>query len=143
MTTETPQPYPTPADPYPTPHDPQHDLPTPTASTQTYTPPPAEAARDPRVTPTPPQIEAEGDETIDVTWQGRLGVETFTIPAAADDWPIDVALAFEQARGAVAVLGLIGQSRWSKLAAKGYKTRDLQDLSAVILRQYGLGDSGE
>lgn len=135
-------------------HDPQSASPT---AAQTYTPPTQPSDPQPqtvaaadvyrptsfvdpaRPQPTPAQVEAEGIETIDVQWRGQ----TFTVPAASDDWPIAVTLAFERGQGALALHTLLGPRRFAELQRQGLRTRDLTELTELILKQYGLGSSGE
>lgn len=93
---------------------------------------------DPKTT-TPAEREAAGVETMELVWRDH----TLTLPASAEDWPIRVTEAYEQGKGATAVHMLVGDKVWAEFDRKGYRAKDLSDLSEAIVRGVGLGSSGE
>lgn len=94
---------------------------------------------------TPAEVEATGDETVQVVWLG----ESVDLPATADDWDINVTRAFKD-QDIIGVLEqLVGQDRFAKIekahrAAHGGKmlNRDLIPLGDEIAKIYGFERSG-
>lgn len=84
------------------------------------------------------QAEAEGDAVTVVKWRG----EEFTVAADADDWPVELLVAFEDGKVAAAVRGALGPSQWSAFMRTRPRTRDLAELYDVIATALGLDDSG-
>lgn len=82
------------------------------------------------------QIEAEGVKTVDVQWRGH----TFTVPAEAEDWPVEVTLAFEEGKAASGVRGMLGTEQWAELMKTNPRNKDLGDLFTAIAKDLGLGE---
>lgn len=81
------------------------------------------------------QIEAEGIETVTVTWRDQ----EFILPATIEDCPVEVAEAFEDGKGARAVAGILGADRYAAFKKKNKPTvRDLNDLARVIAEAMGM-----
>ena len=85
------------------------------------------------------QIEAEGVETGEVVWRGH----TFTAVKDADDWPVEVTLAFEEGKAASGVRLLLGKTQWAELMKDKPRNKDLGELFDHIAETFGLETSGE
>jgi len=95
----------------------------------------------PTPTPTPaspPEVEATAMETITVAWRTL----TFTLPAQADDWPLEATIAMEEGRAVVFVRALCPPADWSALMATRPRNRDFLELMDAVAKAYGL-DLGE
>lgn len=88
---------------------------------------------------TPVENEARAVETIDVEWNGN----TYTIAASADDWPVEVTLAFEENKAATAVKMLLGAEQWDTFAAMRPTNRDMAELFDTIAKRLGFTSAGE
>lgn len=89
---------------------------------------------------TPAQREAEGVETVDVTWRDRV----FTIPASLDEVNATTLLALEEGKAASAVRGLIGPRKFTRFVAEADPSgKDLGELLEAFVDAMGLGDAGE
>jgi len=87
------------------------------------------------------QAEAEGDETLDVEWQGY----TFTIPAQIDEWSGDALEAFEGGKAITAVRELVGSSRldavkreYRKQHGRAMRVKDYGEIVDAVAKRYGL-----
>ena len=84
------------------------------------------------------QTEAEGIETIDVEWRGL----SFTVPADADDYPLEAVMAFERGENFAALEMILGPKSWAEFVRTKPLKRDAVDLFAALNDALGL-DSGE
>lgn len=84
------------------------------------------------------QAEAEGDATAVVKWRGH----EFTVALDADDWPVELLVAFEDGRVAAAVRAALGPAQWSTFMRTKPRTRDLSELYDALATALGLDDSG-
>src|SRR5690606_41555889 len=62
---------------------------------------------------TPAQIEAEGDEHVEIEWLGH----TFSVPATAEDWDVNVTRAFAAGDLIGAIEALVGKARFARIEA--------------------------
>jgi len=99
-----------------------------------------------RYTPPAPKVEAEGEQTITIYWEGAA----IALPATVDDWDVDVLEAFETGKAVSALRRLFGSKRYDQLLAdfrsvhgRPAKLRDLTALVEQIAEAYGFEGSGE
>jgi len=85
------------------------------------------------------QIEAEGEPTIDIEWNGH----TFTIGSDPDDYPVETVLAFENGLNVTALQGLLGPTQWADFMKDKPKRRDVVDLFETFNAALGFGSAGE
>lgn len=104
---------------------------------------PKAAAADPKPAA---QVEAEGDTTITLEWEGL----SFELPATADDWDADALEALEQGRAIGGLRKVLGTKRFDELAAqfkakhgRKWKVRDINSFAAVVAEHYGFDSVGD
>ena len=85
------------------------------------------------------QLEAEGVPTVDIVWRDH----TFTIGSDADDYPVEVVLAFEDGHNVTALRGLLGPEQWATFMATKPVRRDISALFDTINTVLGYGSVGE
>lgn len=94
--------------------------------------------------PEPAEVEATGEETVDITFEGHA----YTIPAGVDDLDIDVLRAFERGASMGIVDALLGgqmktlERRYRKDHEGRFPQRALKPFVDEIARVYGF-DPGE
>jgi hypothetical protein len=95
---------------------------------------------------TAPQVEADGDDTLTIDWDGV----TVTIPAALEDWDPDALEAFENQRAMSALRGLLGRAGYEQLRrdfavkhGRKVKVGDLIGLLERVAQEYGFVAQGE
>lgn len=79
------------------------------------------------------------DEPAAITWRGH----EFTVPREYDDWPIELAEAFEDGRSIAIVRGALGEAQWRVVKSEAPKVRDIRDLADDIATALGFGSVGE
>jgi hypothetical protein len=79
------------------------------------------------------------DEPAAIKWRGH----EFTVPRDYDDWPVELAEAFEDGRSIAIVRGALGEAQWRKVKAEEPKVRDIRDLADDIATALGFGSVGE
>lgn len=91
-------------------------------------------------TPEPAQVEAEGIETLTISWADL----TITLPASSEDWDFEAMEAYEAGKLARAVGLLLGDEGFTGLKREFTKkhgrkllVRDFGELVEVIGRAYG------
>lgn len=94
---------------------------------------------------TPAQVEAEGDETVELEWLGH----TVAIPASPEDWDINVTRAFASGDAIAVLEGLLGKAEFARIekahrAAHNGKFRnsDLTPLTERMAEVYGFDSMG-
>jgi len=85
------------------------------------------------------QIEAEGIEMSDMAWNGLI----LKFPAAADDWPVDSILAFEDGKVASALRGALGDTQWAAVMKTKPVKRDLVAMYESLAEILGFESAGE
>ena len=91
---------------------------------------------------TPARDEAEGVETLAISWRGV----DLIVPASIEDWPADAVFAMEDSRPVIAVRAILGRSQTAQVMALDPKptVRDLQnDLFNAIAAAMGFEGPGE
>jgi hypothetical protein len=86
----------------------------------------------------PREVEATAS-TNTVEFRG----ETFTVPLERSDWSVDMVESLEEGKAVGTVRGALGPDQWRTVRAMNLKVRDLAELSDLIARAMGFGDSGE
>src|SRR5690606_41567727 len=66
---------------------------------------------------TPAQIEAEGDEHVEIEWLGHK----FSVPATAEDWDVNVTRAFAAGDLIGAIEALVGNATFARIEASQRK----------------------
>lgn len=91
------------------------------------------------------QVEAEGDQTITIAWEGTEMV----LPATVDDMDPDVLESFQRGADIVGLRLLIGSEAYDKLAGafkakhgRKWKVRDIKALGQLVAAHYGFTDPG-
>lgn len=94
---------------------------------------------------TPAQVEAEGDDTVTVDWDGV----PVTVPASAEDLDLDAIEAFETGKAVTALRAMVGSKEYDRLRAdyakaNGHrpKVADLGNLMTEIAKAYGFDTAG-
>ena len=67
----------------------------------------------------------------------------FTVPRDYDDWPVELAEAFEDGRSIAIVRGALGEKQWRLVKSEEPKVRDIRDLADDIATALGFGSVGE
>ena len=94
---------------------------------------------------TPAQIEADGDETIELEWLGH----TVSIPASTDDWDINVTRAFAKGDAIGVLEMLLGRAQFATIEAAHrkahggkFRNSDLTPLTERMAEVYGFENMG-
>lgn len=92
------------------------------------------------------QIEAEAEETLTVTWEGK----EFVVPASGDDWDLQTSMAIEKGQVIVWLSLVLGPARfgrlnseWRKEHGRNMKNKDAAPLVEAILSAMGFEGLGE
>lgn len=85
------------------------------------------------------QREAEGDETVTVTYGGR----DFTMPADQDDWPILAVQAFANQRQIDAIEHLLGPQQWATFVTFFPTRKHFTAFSEQVAEAFGFKSPGE
>lgn len=87
----------------------------------------------------PAQVEAEGTDTVTVTY----GDETYTFPSSLDDADGDVIDAVDDGKMSHALRGLLSADDWGSFKKTKPKVRQYGELFEAYLAAIGLGTAGE
>lgn len=94
---------------------------------------------------TPAQIEAEGDEYVEIEWLGHK----FHVPATAEDWDVNVTRAFAAGDLIGAIEALVGKATFARIEAAQrkanggrFRNRDLTPLGDRLAALYGMESLG-
>lgn len=88
--------------------------------------------------PTPAEIEATGVETLNLDFKG----ETYVLPAARRDAPLELAEALEADEMTGALRALLGPDQWARFKATKPTIGDRNDLFNAWVETIGLGSTG-
>ena len=86
----------------------------------------------------PAQVEADGDDTVAVTYEA----ETYTFPASLEDADGDVIDAVDDQKLSHALQGLMSGEDWKRFKATKPKVRDYAGLFDSYAKAIGLASTG-
>lgn len=87
----------------------------------------------------PAQIEADGDETVIITY----GDQKYVFPASLEDASGDVIDAVDDQKLSYALRGLMSAEEWKRFKATKPKVRDYAGLFDAYAKEIGLETAGE
>ena len=90
-------------------------------------------------TRTPAQAEADDEPDVTIKWR----THEFTIPRDSNEWPIEVAEAWENGKTIGIVRGMLGEAQWAEFRVDGKTMRDAGELAEAMAVALGFATAGE